>query len=111
MSMKSFVFGVFALLMAFQGTLRADLFTYTAFADPKVGPDANRFFNGNPTGTVDLWSVTFSSGDAGQNGSFIGNSGSNGDGSGAGAGNPAWALYANSGQLATATASVIPDLG
>lgn len=49
------------------------------------------------------WAVTTTSGDSSQNGEFSGDSGSNGDGSGAGAGSPAWALYANSLQTADAT--------
>ena len=50
----------------------------------------------------DGWAITLTSGDAGQNGDFSGNSGTNGDGSGAGAGASAWALYANTGQTASA---------
>ncbi len=57
----------------------ATIISYVASADPGANPDAN-------TGTADVWTVTGS-------GSFIGNSGANGDGNGAGAGNPAWALY------------------
>lgn len=47
---------------------------------------------------TDGWSLTTSTGNTSQAGSFQGNSGGNGDGAGAGAGNPAWGFYANSGQ-------------
>lgn len=72
---------------------------YSATADPNAAPDANA--------AVDVWTVNLTSGDPGQNGSFLGDSGQNAGGSsGAGAGNPAWAIYANSGQTAEAFASV-----
>lgn len=47
---------------------------------------------------TDGWTLTTSTGNTSQAGSFQGDSGGNGDGSGAGAGNPAWGFYANSGQ-------------
>lgn len=47
---------------------------------------------------TDGWTLTASTGNGSQAGSFQGDSGGNGDGSGAGAGNPAWGFYANSGQ-------------
>jgi hypothetical protein len=47
---------------------------------------------------TDGWSLTTSTGNTSQAGSFQGDSGGNGDGAGAGAGNPAWGFYANSGQ-------------
>ena len=49
------------------------------------------------------WAVTTTSGDPNRNGEFSGDSGTNGGGSGAGAGDPAWALYANNAQTADAT--------
>lgn len=80
--------------------------SYSAFAEPNaIGPDAN--VSGG--GTIDLWDVGFSTaGNASINGSFIGDSGNNGNASfdGGGAGTSAWALYANSGQTATATADL-----
>lgn len=99
---------VLALVAA--GSSKADLFSYTAQSEPNASPDANRFVNGSPTGTVNLWMASFTGGPS-NSGSFIGDSGANGGGSIAGAGNPAWALYANSGHTATATASVVGDLG
>lgn len=47
---------------------------------------------------TDGWTLTTSTGNSSQAGSFQGDSGGNGDGAGAGAGNPAWGFYANSGQ-------------
>ena len=75
--------------------------SYTATDDPNLNPDGNA----TPGGAADVWTVTFTSGDNGLNGSFLGDSGSNGGaGSGsAGAGTSAWALYANTGNTATAT--------
>lgn len=52
---------------------------------------------GSNPGT-DGWTLTTSTGNSSQAGSFQGDSGGNGDGAGAGAGNPAWGFYANSGQ-------------
>src|SRR5947209_4626624 len=73
--------------------------TYTASGDPGGAPDAN-------SQSVDVWTVSKTTGDTSQAGSFLGDSGSNGDGNGAGAGTSAWGLYANSGQTTTATASL-----
>jgi hypothetical protein len=73
---------------------------YAASAGPGAALDAN-------AGTVNLWSVN-STGDAG---SFLGNSASNANGSAAGAGNPAWALYANPGANVAATADIASLVG
>ncbi len=61
--------------------------SYSASADPGANPDA--------TGGFNVWAVTLSPG--GTRGSFLGNSGTNGDGNGAGAGTSAWALFASGG--------------
>ena len=47
--------------------------TYTASDDPNNNPDAN-------SNTVDAWTVTRTSGNSSLNGSFLGDSGTNGDG-------------------------------
>jgi hypothetical protein len=79
------------------------LFQYKASASPGSNPDAN-------SGTANAWLVSLSSGDGSKNGSFQGDSGGNGDGNGAGAGASAWAMYANSGQTATATTTAFSTL-
>lgn len=56
---------------------------------------------------ADGWSVTLTSGNGSENGEFNGDSAGNGGGSVAGAGATAWALYANSGQTASATYSLL----
>lgn len=84
-----------------QPACRAALVTYTASADPNASPDAN----GN---TVNVWSVNPSGSGVG---SYLGNSATNGDGNGAGAGNPAWTIYAanNSAIYSFATVSLLTD--
>lgn len=59
--------------------------SYVASNAPNASPDAN-------SNTVNVWTTTTS----GSAGFFSGNSSSNGDGNGGGAGNPAWAMWANS---------------
>jgi hypothetical protein len=77
----------------------AVVFNYSATDRPGASPDAN--------GSVNAWQVTVTApGDGNVNGDFIGNSADNGGGSAAGAGTSAWALYANSGQTADATAAI-----
>jgi hypothetical protein len=81
--------------------------TYKASAGPAANPDAN-------AGTVNVWNVQLTSGDAGQNGSFQGDSAANGDGSNhgsLGAGGSAWALYANNFNTARADALILPLVG
>ena len=56
---------------------------------------------GSPS--ADGWVVNLDSGDGTKNGEFNGDSATNGGGSAAGAGNAAWALYANSENNASAT--------
>ncbi|WP_146446762.1 hypothetical protein [Botrimarina colliarenosi] len=66
-------------------------------------PDANEV----GAGPVNVW--TFDAGGTSpvNGGSFLGNSAANAGGaSGAGAGNPAWGIYANSGAFVTATADI-----
>jgi hypothetical protein len=65
--------------------------SYSATAAPNSNPDG--------TGSVDVWTTTTIGGNAGF---FQGDSGLNGDGTGAGAGTTAWAMYANSGDQAFA---------
>jgi hypothetical protein len=90
---------VFALIAAFAAMASAATqVTYTASNDPAANPDAN-------SNTVDVWTVSTTTGNTSQAGSFLGDSGSNGDGNGAGAGTSAWGLYANTGQTTTATAT------
>ncbi|MEO0530432.1 MAG: hypothetical protein AAF266_07605 [Planctomycetota bacterium] len=81
--------------------------SFTTLNEVNQSPDANEVGGG----TVDIWA--FDSGGAGpaNAGSFIGDSGANAAGSGAGAGNPAWALYANSGATSTASANLAGLMG
>lgn len=81
--------------------------SFYASSDPNTGPDANE----SGAGSIDLWSVTKSTTDASQAGSFLGDSAGNAGGSGAGAGASAWALYANSGQSSTASANIAALMG
>src|SRR3954467_3853605 len=78
------------------GASAATQISYSASSDPNNNPDAN-------ANTVDVWTVTRTSGNSSENGSFLGDSSFNGNpggagSSGAGAGTSAWGLYANSGQ-------------
>lgn len=70
----------------------ATLVSYSATDGPGADPDG--------TGSVNVWQTSIIGLEAG---SFLGNSGSNGDGSGAGAGTSAWALYAHSGSQSFAS--------
>jgi hypothetical protein len=76
----------------------ATVISYTASDEPNASPDGN----GN---TVNVWTMSFGPGDSSDRGSFIANSANNGDGNGAGAGNPAWGIYANGDDNSSSTAS------
>lgn len=92
----SLIAGLFFLTITGLGSchLQANLI-FSASADPNASPDAN-------SNSINIWNMNFSNNTTSQTGSFLGNSGTNGDGVGAGAGTSAWAMYANSGQSATA---------
>lgn len=65
-------------------------------------------FSENGSAGFGSWTITLTSGDGGQNGTFTGNSTGNGDGDGnadGDIGNPAWGFYANSGQTASGVRS------
>lgn len=88
-----------AVIVCFPLALRSDasVTTYTATAAPGASPDAN-------SNTVNVWDDISSGG--GNYGNFLGNSALNGGGSGAGAGNPAWAMWADSGGKPKFSASI-----
>jgi hypothetical protein len=67
-------------------------------AGPAGNPDANEFGGG----AINLWTTSTT----GSAGNFAGNSANNAGGSAAGAGNPAWGIWANTGGISTASASV-----
>ncbi|MEN1679957.1 MAG: hypothetical protein AAGJ46_10210 [Planctomycetota bacterium] len=82
--------------------------TFTTSSEVNQNPDANDVLAG---GTVDVWTLDTGGAGPANAGSFVGNSASNANGSAAGAGDPAWGLYANSGQTSTASANVTGLMG
>ena len=99
--MKRTILAILLTAAALNCAWAADNVSYTATDDPNLNPDGIA----TPGGPADVWSVAFTSVDPSMNGSFLGDSGTNGGaGAGtAGAGTSAWALYANTGNIVTAT--------
>lgn len=87
---------VFCSLCCCSSICLATLATFTATARPGDSPDAS--------GGVNVWTANASN--TTQFGNFLGDSGTNGDGIGAGAGNSAWGLYANTNQSSSALADI-----
>ncbi|MES2598439.1 MAG: hypothetical protein V4662_24100 [Verrucomicrobiota bacterium] len=86
----------FAAILVLAASLSqgATIISYTATADPAGSPDGTITSGGS--GTANVWSTSTT----GTAGSFSADSASNGDNSnvgGTGAGNPAWALWSNTG--------------
>lgn len=103
--MTRFVTGLtMACYLCLAPSARAAVYSFTASADPAANLDAN-------ANTVNVWTVAVT-GDLSQSGSFLGDSGSNGTSlsSGAGAGNPAWGIYANQDMTGAYTARATADL-